>query len=307
MSNTASNTNDIMDQAEGENNAPEEVKLGHPEWQFPDEMTSGGQASDTIAIAEGNVIVKEKSIQNANMMEETSGCQALDAAVTAERKGKRKEESVQNLNETEVTRSDQGSDTAMTVEGKGIGKEDSVQNANPTDLASEEYTGGHATQVTAEQMDVQSPTKYQHASGSQASNLTATSEEKGKGREEFVQTTDATNPASNEHAGDFAMQVSLEQANIQEHVGSQDAIAELSSEMPPPPIPLPHNSSSETASITASSISNPTLEVDAGDGVRCRRFSLLDNNETEKLIFKQFDDDDLPFSDTDSAIMDNRQ
>jgi hypothetical protein len=98
-------------------------------------------------------------------------------------------------------------------------------------------------------------------SGGQGQNTIA-SEGKGKEKEAKVYIANTIDLASENYSGGFDTPAAAGQTNVLPRAGSQDATAGPSNEIAPSHIPLPHYSSSETASLTASSISNPALEVD---------------------------------------------
>ena len=93
-------------------------------------------------------------------------------------------------------------------------------------------------------------------------------ERKGKGKERQIEGGKIVGEASGGQVGGAGMKVTelgnepQAGAQTQDEAKTQDTMPGPSNEMAPPPIPPPQDLSSETVSITASSVSNPTLEVD---------------------------------------------
>jgi hypothetical protein len=93
-------------------------------------------------------------------------------------------------------------------------------------------------------------------------------EGKGKGKERQIEEGKGAGEASGGQAGGAGVTVTelgnepQAGAQFQDEAKTQDTMPGPSNEMAPPPIPPPQDPSSEAISITASSVSNPTLEVD---------------------------------------------
>ena len=137
-------------------------------------------------------------------------------------------------------------------------------------------------------------------SGGQDPNMIA-SEGKGKEKAAEVNVANTTNFASDHYSEGFDTPANTGQTNVLPQAGIQDATAGPSNKIAASHIPLPHSSSSDSASLTTSSISNPALEVDVDVSYFLPHIFLTKNTKAE---IGQFDDG---FSDADSAITDLRQ
>lgn len=182
--------------------------------------------------------------------EMTSFRQASDMNATANGTVIPQEESTQDVSGEAVKSSGESSKSKSTAARSGTEKGESMQKANTMETTSGREASDEA--VSAGKI-------------------------KGKGESDHdAKPTDLTS-ADEEHIQRYASQFAAQQPDAQYQTGDQEATAGASSEIPP---------NMETVSISASSFSNPTLEVDSGDGVRCLCSPSFDDVETKKLIHK---------------------
>lgn len=139
---------------------------------------------------------------------------------------------------------------------------DSLPEIKNQEMVDENAAGEARVRETEEEPQVKFASAMEISIDVQASDTNATVEGKEKGKAEPAQDVNAMDVVSESYSGGSDTKATTE-ASLQGQAEGQDAISAAANEMVPPPVPPPGDPGSDTVSIIASSISNPTLEVDA--------------------------------------------
>jgi hypothetical protein len=123
---------------------------------------------------------------------------------------------------------------------------------------------GQAKLTETEELSLAERASVIDVSNADQGNTNVTAEENVPEKEELVQDPNTMDVVSDTHTGAFDAKAMVGQGDFHGQAESQDVVAGSANEMAPPPVPQAQDASSETVSITASSISNPALEVDSG-------------------------------------------